>query len=123
MLERLRSIPDKINDKNNQSPSQKEIDSYFSQLKEEYDRETEECSLENITGISYARFTSRSNGRNRNRRPPREVELIRHNGRCTQIKDDGSHSPLDKWAQEAEMESANELVWAFRDEHDRNKER
>ena len=123
MSERLSPKPGVINPQENTPPIQEEIKTYFSQLIEEYEREREENGLENRTGMSYVRFTSRSNGRNRNRRTPREVEIIRHNGRCAQIEDDGSHSPLDEWAQEAGMESANELVWAFRDEHDRNKER
>lgn len=119
MSERLSSIPYEVHN----PPCQEEIDDYFSQLEEEYERERKENSLENRTGMSYVRFTSRSNGKNRNLRPPREVEIIRHNGRCAQVRDDGSHSPLDEWAQEAKMESANELVWAFRDEHHRNKEK
>lgn len=123
MSERLSPKPDICYSWENTSPSQEEIEDYLSRIKEEYEREQKENSLERTTGLSYVRFISKSNGRNRKPRQPREIELIRHNGRSAQVKGDGSHYPLDKWAQEAGIESANELVWAFRDEFDRAKEK
>ena len=66
MSERLSPKPDICYSWENTSPSQEEIEDYLSRIKEEYEREQKENSLERTTGLSYVRFISKSNGRNRN---------------------------------------------------------